>query len=131
MQKRMLFVSFLIVGCVLFAGYTYAHCGGCGPKKAETEKVTCPLSILAKVELTDAQEKQVASLKEAYLKAIKSTGAVACSVTKSKEQQKARVEFCTKASALLTDAQKATFQKLCPELNKRCGDGCAKACCAK
>ena len=131
MQKRMLFVSVLIAWCVLFAGYTYANCGGCGPKKAETEKVTCPLSVLAKIDLTDVQEKQIAPLKEAYLKAIKSTESVACSMTKSKEQRKACVEFCTKASALLTDAQKATLQKLCPYLKKGCGDGCAKACCAK
>lgn len=128
MRKRMLIVSGLVVGCVLFASYTYANCGGCGPKTAE--KVTCPLSILAKLDLTEAQQKQVAPLKEAYLKAMKAAGGVACPTTKSKQQKEACVKLCTQVSALLTDAQKATLQKLCPEL-KKCGDGCAAACCAK
>ena len=80
---------------------------------------------------TDAQKEQIAPLKEAYLKAIKTMESLACSVTKSKEQQKDCVEICTKVSALLAEAQKAAVQKLCPYLKKGCGDGCTKACCAK
>ena len=128
MRKVALVLGLLAVVCLALPDVGYAGCGGCGSKpKAAIAKKTCPLSMLAKLSLTDAQKKKVGPLKGAYLKAVKGLKGKTCAKSTA-ARAAACQEFCTKLQGILTAAQKQKLLQICPlKGSKAYGSGCAPA----
>jgi len=141
-MTRAITLSLLVLGLVLLCvSDASAHCGKCKKKAAAAcgpasgcgsaaKTAGCPITVaLAKVKLTDAQKKKIATAKAACKASMAKAAGIGCSETAGKKKAAAGKKFKDAVWTALTPAQqkatKAAFGKNYTPPKKCCG-GCGK-----